>query len=80
MRCGKRKRLWGSFLSRFLKSYYFLTQKSAPQETLLLRTVKPTAWLEKCSFLESKFHSDTERSGNCFYFVHALFKNAKTMS
>lgn len=82
MRSSKRKPLWESFLSRFLNSSEdcFLTQNSAPQETPLLRTVKPTAWLAKCSCLESKFHSDSERSGNCFYLVHALFKNAKTMS
>lgn len=72
--------LWESFLSRFLKSHCFLTQNSAPQETPLLRTVKPTAWLAKCSCSEGKFHSDSERRGNCFYLVHALFKNAKTMS
>lgn len=45
MRCRKKKCLCETFLSRFLKSRCFSTQNSAPQETLLLRTVKPTVWV-----------------------------------
>lgn len=45
MRCNKRKSVWESFLSRFLKSHCFSIQNSAPQETSLLRTVKPTVWV-----------------------------------
>lgn len=61
MRCDETKPLWESFLYRFLKSHCFLTENSAPQETPLLRSVKPAAWLAKCSCLESKFHCDAER-------------------
>lgn len=45
MRCSKGKSSGKSFLFRFLKTYCFSTQNSVPQETSLLRTVKPTAWV-----------------------------------